>query len=216
MQKILELFSGTKSVSRAMVEFWPDAAVTSVDASEEHAPDIVADIRTWDYSGFIPGHIDVVWASPPCTEFSRANSRRLRDLEGADACVEATFRIIEHLRPAVWFVENPASGMTRPRPCMHRFAALAVTTSYCRWGFPYRKHTCIWSNVPLELPACTRSTPCDHVRMNGHHAAVAQIGTATIHGLRIYGGPTEVLWKVPGDLVHSLCRQATENILARI
>ena len=137
-------------------------------------------------------------------------------LEGADACVEATFRIIEHLRPDAWFVENPASGMMRTRPCMQRFAACANMTSYCRWGFPYRKHTCIWSNIPLELPACTRSTPCDHVRANVHHAAVAQTGTAMIHGLRIYGRPTEELWKVPNELVHSLCRQATQNILLHV
>jgi site-specific DNA-cytosine methylase len=33
-------------------------------------------------------YLDVIWASPPCTEYSRALTTRERDIEGANEIVE--------------------------------------------------------------------------------------------------------------------------------
>ena len=84
--RLLELFSGTGSVGRAFrAAGWE---VTSLDILP--GADIQSDILTWDYMSKDPGYYDMVWASPPCTEYSRARTRakRPRDFEGADRIVE--------------------------------------------------------------------------------------------------------------------------------
>ena len=71
--RLLELFSGTKSIGRAFEALgWE---VTSLDSDPQSDPSICEDILQWDYTVFQPGHFDFVWASPVCTEFSRAMSR---------------------------------------------------------------------------------------------------------------------------------------------
>ena len=68
--RLLELFSGTKSIGRAFEALgWQ---VTSLDSDPQSQPTICEDVLKWDYRAFQPGHFDLVWASPVCTEFSRA------------------------------------------------------------------------------------------------------------------------------------------------
>ena len=89
--RLLELFSGTKSVGRAFEALgWE---VTSLDADATTRPSICADIREWDYRTYPPGHFDLIWASPVCTEFSRALTRRPRRLEDGDRLVLKTIEI---------------------------------------------------------------------------------------------------------------------------
>ena len=103
--RLLELFSGTKSVGRAFEALgWE---VTSLDADATTRPSICADIREWDYRTYPPGNFDLIWASPVCTEFSRALTRRPRRLEDGDRLVLKTIEIIGYLRPRWWVVENP-------------------------------------------------------------------------------------------------------------
>ena len=51
--------------------------VVFVDIVSKFEPTILCDIRSWDYTTF-PGHFDMVWASPGCTEYSRALTTRPR------------------------------------------------------------------------------------------------------------------------------------------
>ena len=96
--RLLELFSGTKSVGRAFEALgWE---VTSLDADATTRPGICADIREWDYRTYPPGHFDFIWASPVCTEFSRALTRRPRRLEDGDCLVLKTIEIIGCREPA--------------------------------------------------------------------------------------------------------------------
>lgn len=204
--KILELFSGTKSVSKAMLKLWPHAEVLSVDASPEYNPDICTDVRAWNfYEALEHGSIDVLWASPPCTNYSRAN-QGVRDLDTADECVEAVFKMIDYLQPAAFFVENPATGLLQKRDFMKLYAPYRRCTCYCHFGKPYRKATNFWTNVDVQLPICNKQTPCEHFGLHGYHKETAQKGPSKLSGGRwATGNPTSVLWTVPERLVHTLC-----------
>ena len=67
--KLLELFSGTKSVGKVAEQLGYE--VTSLDL--KHA-DIICDIMNWNYTVYESGYFDVIWASPPCTEYSCAKT----------------------------------------------------------------------------------------------------------------------------------------------
>lgn len=205
--KILTLFSGTKSVEKAMLKLWPDAEVVSVDISPEYHPDICTDIRTWNFYEVLEhGSVDVLWASPPCTHYSRAN-QGTRDLDVADECVKAAFRIIEYLQPLAWFVENPASGMLAKRDFMCLYAPYKKGTCYCHYGTEYRKATYIWTNTDVQLKWCSKQTPCANFARLNYHPESAQKGPSRLSGGRwATGHPTATLWTVPEALVHTLCR----------
>ena len=68
MPRLLELFCGTKSVGRAFERFGWD--VVSLDNDPDANPDILCDIMDWDCRVFREPP-DFVWASPPCTHYSR-------------------------------------------------------------------------------------------------------------------------------------------------
>ena len=107
MPRLLELFCGTKSAFKAAG--WE---VVSLDIVSKFEPTILCDIRSWDYTTF-PGHFDMVWASPVCTEYSRA----LTTLEG-DALVLSALEIIAHFDPLMWVIENPATGPVHGAPAL--------------------------------------------------------------------------------------------------
>ena len=64
--KLLELFSGTKSVGKVAEQLGYD--VTSLDRDLD--ADIKCDILDWDYKQYPVGYFDVIWASTSCDTFS--------------------------------------------------------------------------------------------------------------------------------------------------
>ena len=87
--KLLELFSGTKSVGRVAEQLGYE--VVSLDLKDA---DINIDILNWDYHQYQPKHFDVIWASPPCTELSAALTTRPRNYELADSSCTNRFTIL--------------------------------------------------------------------------------------------------------------------------
>ena len=91
----LDLFCGTGSVGRRLKKL--GFQVTSLDIDPRTKPTIVTDIMTWDYGNQYPtGHFDLIAASVPCTEYSRAKTIGDRKLRAADDLVAATLDIISY------------------------------------------------------------------------------------------------------------------------
>ena len=168
--RLLELFSGTGSIGRAFeARGWE---VISLDILP--GATITSNILDWEYKNYPREHFDFVWASPPCTEYSKARTRakRPRDFDGADAIVRRTLEIIWFFRPPLWLIENPQTGYLKNREIMREIPWRDVT--YCRYGFPYKKQTRLWGFFPFALrPTCQKGDPCGNV-VDGRHPCRAQ------------------------------------------
>ena len=205
--RVLELCAGpNKPASRALRRRYPKATVVTVDIDPATRPDIIADLVTWTSTNlpWPPGYFDVIWASPPCTQYSFAKTMGVRYIEEANAIVQAALRIIETLRPQAWFLENPR-GYLRNQPFMKSYSKYLRECTYCRYGAPYRKRTDIWSNVTtLQLQHCD-VTPCKSKRETGKHESSAQGGPAR-DGTP--GTPRHRAYEPPSPLMDYLIGQA--------
>jgi len=99
---MLDLFSGLGGASSAMKDRgWQ---VTTLDNNPQFKPDLVADIRTFTWDG---DPLDLIWASPPCEEFSRESMPWCRTgQEPSMILVQATYRVIQEANPRFWVIEN--------------------------------------------------------------------------------------------------------------
>ena len=158
--KVLELFSGTGSVGKVCKEIGWD--VTSLDI--DIRADINCDILKWDYKSLPKDSFDIIWASPPCENYSSIKNcwlgreikvdgvmtlytKEIRDKQrlNSDKHVLKTFEIIKYFNHDFCYVENPQSGDLKNRPFMKDVPFYDVDyCRYCDWG--YRKRTRIWTN----------------------------------------------------------------------
>ena len=161
MPTLLELFSGTKSVGKVAEEL--GYHVISLDQKNAN---INADILDWDYTGFDVGHFDVIWASPPCTEYSIAKTVGVRNIEHANEIVTKTLEIIDYFQPEYYIIENPQTGYLKKQSFMDGIPYVDV--DYCKYGMPYRKRTRIWNNVHGWTPRPLCKKDCDSMNGNKH------------------------------------------------
>ena len=89
--KLLELFSGNKSVGQVAEQLGYE--VTSLGLKNAASN---CDTLNWNYTVYESGYFDVIWASPPCTEYSCAKTVGIRDIEKVNDIV---FRTIEIRSP---------------------------------------------------------------------------------------------------------------------
>ena len=207
--KLLDLFSGGKSVARVAESL--GYTITTLDINKNYQPDIIANVLDFDYkSVWMPGDFDVVWASIPCETFSAARrsnigrmvnghilttERLLSDCETLGVpLLRRTQEIIEYLQPRMWFIENPYTGTMK-----NYILEKPAVFDYCMFGFPYRKRTAIWSNVPLHSVMCDGS----HL-INGRHQRTV-IGASTT-GIPGQGGGVNKKgrYKIPESLIVKL------------
>jgi site-specific DNA-cytosine methylase len=164
--RLLELFSGTKSVSKAIGTLFNE--VVSIDILQKFNPTIITDILTWDYKQYPVGHFDTIWASPPCTEYSiilNAHPNRPRNLDLADSIVKRTLEIIDYFKPNFWYIENPQTGLLKNRDFMLGIPFYDV--DYCMYSnFGYKKRTRIWTNIDFNPLICNKN--CGNMEGNRH------------------------------------------------
>ena len=206
--KLLNLFSGTCSVS----DPWRTAGhdVIELDTDGRFNPEIKQNILEWDHKE-LPWVPDVIWASPPCTEYSIAKTRGVRDLVLADSLVAKAMEIIQYFESKnpnlIWFLENGATTLLWKREVAKDLLDFVIL-DYCQYGpdILYRKRTRIAHSKNLiwePLPKCNPKTCSSCV--NGVHLKSAQKGNDK--------GKDKHFDKCTTDELHRLPKALTEEIL---
>ena len=130
---VVDLFVGKGGATRAAKKRgWE---VVGIDNDEAHRPDIRADVSLIRWGGRRPM---LVWASPPCQEFSRWSmpwTRAKNPPPPSLALLDAAVRFIEDARPQYWIVENVRGAVPFFRPLLG--APRAICGPFFLWGnFP--------------------------------------------------------------------------------
>jgi site-specific DNA-cytosine methylase len=146
--RMLELFAGTGSVGSV----FKDHGWEVVSLDRDLPADINCDILDWDYqNAFPPNHFDFVWASPPCTEYSRAKTVGTRKIEESNRVVQQTLDILNYFQPpSGWVMENPQTGLLKNQDCVVGVPYFDI--DYCKYGMPYRKRTRLWNSLTNFTP----------------------------------------------------------------
>ena len=165
--RTLELFSGTQSFSKAIKRNSLDNETITIDILDKFNPTIKVDILIWDYTIYQSGYFDIIWASPPCTEYSKAKTRGIRNLELADNLVKKSLEIIDYFKPKVFIIENVGTGLLVERMKNIRNIPMFLV-DYCAYGKPYRKRTALWSNVIFKFQLCSGKGKCEGMEGSKH------------------------------------------------
>jgi len=160
--KVLELFSGTGSVGKVCKKL--DYEVVSVDMILP--ADHQVDIMEFNYKQYDKNEFDIIWGSPPCTNYSKLQDCWLgrmrkgeiytkeiqeKEMNEDDKLVLKTLEIIDYFNCKYWFIENPASSKMKDRPFMKDKPFYLVDyCMYSDWG--YKKRTRIWTNKKDFVP----------------------------------------------------------------
>lgn len=188
MFKCLELFSGTGSFGKVAKELGYN--VTSLDLILK--ADIQIDIMKWDYKIYPKDSFDIIWASPPCTFYSKLQNtwigRKKKDgvlvtkelieeqRQESDLIMKRTLDIINYFKPLIWFIENPESCL-KDREIMKGIPYYTCDyCKYCDWG--YRKRTNIWTNKTNWTPLICNKDCENMVIINNQNLHKERMGTS--------------------------------------
>ena len=203
---VLELFSGTRSIGKVCDQIgWTSVSVDMILPADHEC-----DIMDFDYK-----HFGIVWASPPCVNYSRLKdcnlgrkvrgeiyTKEIRDKEMKedDKLVIKTLEIIEYFNPHYWFIENPATSRMKDRSFMKDKPNYVV--DYCRysdWG--YQKRTRIWTNKKDFTPKlCNKK--CGNMIGNLHKCNLGN--TERIKKVNSKIPNLNLRYRIPEDLIVSL------------
>ncbi len=192
---VLELFSGTGSVGKCCENI--GFSYYSVDLVFD--ADFKGDIMDFDYKQFPRDWFEVVWASPPCTNYSKLQDcwlGRMRkgkiytkeiqqeEMIQDDKLVLRVFEIIDYFQPEYWFIENPGTSRMKDRPFMKDVNNYVVDyCMYSDWG--YKKRTRIWTNRTDFKPlVCDGKGTCGNMIDTQHKKALGN-GYEMIDGKKV-------------------------------
>lgn len=170
--KVLELFSGFECMSNAFRE--KEHECFTIDWDERFPSSMHCDISKLKIEDLPDAfrHPDIVFAGTQCTTYSVAaisRHRRKNPITGNldpiseqakhdDAMNRHVRKLMAEMNPKVIIFENPMGAFRK----MDFVSDLILnTTTYCQWGFSYRKQTDFMSNIDLHLkPPCKNGSPC--------------------------------------------------------
>lgn len=175
MINVLELFSGTKSVGKVCDSLGWNSVSVDLLLPADHEVDILQ----FDYKQYPKDYFDIVWASPPCTEYSNLQNcwvgRKKKDgitftkeiieekMNESDKLILKTLEIIEYFNPVLWFMENPQTGKLKNREVVKGLPFYDIDyCMYSDWG--YKKRTRIWTNKKdWDNKLCDGSGSCGNM-----------------------------------------------------
>lgn len=114
--------------------------VYTLDNDRKFDPDECADVRIWQPPLTWNIHPDLIWCSPPCTEFARESMPWSRTGEAPDlSIVRACKRLIDKYQPRYWVIENVRGALKWFSPILGKPAYQC--NPYFLWGnFPDISH----------------------------------------------------------------------------
>lgn len=166
MKKLLELYCGTKSVSKVFEKHGWDTY--TVDFNRKFKPNLCCDMLYFNKT-MLPKNFrkpDMIWCSPPCETFSMCGHNYYMGYPTNSKCyiglalVYKCLEIIREFKPNYWFIENPRAGL---RSVWFMKPLKRYTVSYCQYGLDRMKPTDIWSNVEWNNPLCCKNGDGCHI-----------------------------------------------------
>lgn len=191
--KILELFAGTRSISKAFEKRGHQTFSIEWDKDFENI-DLYEDINnitTKDIIKLCGGVPDIIWASPDCTTYSIAgiSHHRKKNENGnldaisdyakfCDKTNKHVLDLIQELKPKYYFIENPRGGL---RKMDFMKGLYRYTVTYCQYGDKRMKPTDIWTNHPNPQfkPVCHNGDNCHEKAPRG-----SKTGTQGLKGAK--------------------------------
>lgn len=143
--RILDLFSGLGGASEYFFRMgWEVHRLDNNVLLNQIPRTEMIDVREWPFRDIPTGYYDVIWASPPCLEFSQAYSapamiakREGREFEPSLELLKLTMEIIEHLEPKYWIIENVRGARTIFSKELGLKTRQIVNQFYFWGNFPY-------------------------------------------------------------------------------
>tara|TARA_R110000803_G_scaffold182404_3_gene244734 strand:+ start:4007 stop:4675 length:669 start_codon:yes stop_codon:yes gene_type:complete len=219
MVRILELYSGTRSIGKVCDQLgWESVSVDLIMEADHKC-----DIMDFDYKQYDKDYFDCVTASPPCIEYSKLQDGwlgRMRKgelytketqenfmIEG-DKLIKKTLEIINYFNPTLWWIENPQTGRMKDRLIMKDIPFYDVDyCMYSDWG--YKKRTRFWTNKEdWDNKLCDNSGSCGNMVGNLHKT---NLGNTERRGIAndsnetiIKASTLQSRYRIPEDLIFSL------------
>ena len=205
--RCLELFSGTKSVGKVCDLVGIETVSVDMILPADHQ----CDIMDFDYKQYPKDYFDIVWASPPCTEYSILKYSHIgrkingeiftrekinENMKEADKLVLKTLEIINYFNTALWFMENPRTGRLKDRDIVKDLPFYDVDyCMYSHWG--YKKPTRIWTNKK-DFKGLTCNKKCGNMIDNHHKNNLGN----ELHKSKSFSQKDK--YRIPQDLIFSL------------
>lgn len=191
---VLELFAGTRSISKAFEKRGHKTFSIEWDKNFENIDiyDDINNITVKDIIKLCGGVPDIIWASPDCTTYSIAaiSHHRKRNEETGnldpiseyakfcDKTNKHVLDLIQELKPKYYFIENPRGGL---RKMDFMKGLYRYTVTYCQYGDTRMKPTDIFCNHPNPQfkPMCKNGDSCHEPAPRG-----SKTGTQGLKGAK--------------------------------